>query len=163
MKILVLSDSHSDDSFMVRCVEKIQPDAIIHLGDFVWDGENLAAKFPEIRIIQVAGNCDRYRVAPDYPTVRIETLGGIRLFCTHGHLHGVKTYLDRLVADARRCNADIALYGHTHMYEIHQEEDGLWVVNPGSAGSYGGTAALITIRNPKDFTCSIIKQRDWEE
>ncbi len=148
---------------MEQCVEKTQPDAIIHLGDFVWDGENLAAKYPGIRVIQVAGNCDRYRVAPDYPTIRVETICGVRFFCTHGHLHGVKTFTDRLVADARRYNADIALYGHTHMHEIHKEDCGIWVVNPGSAGNYGGTAALITIRDLGNFTCSIIKQGDLED
>ena len=38
MTILVLSDSHSTLRFMRLCVEKIQPDALIHLGDYFDDG-----------------------------------------------------------------------------------------------------------------------------
>lgn len=163
MKILVLSDSHSALQFMEQCVEKVRPDVIIHLGDFVRDGEELSARYSDIRMIQVAGNCDRYRVTADYPETFVETIGGVRIFGTHGHLHGVKLYTDRLAADARRCNAKIALYGHTHQQDCHREEDGLWVVNPGSAGNYGGTAALITILAPDDFFCSNIRQRDMEE
>ena len=39
MKILVLSDSHSSHRFMRECIESVKPDAVIHLGDFVRDGE----------------------------------------------------------------------------------------------------------------------------
>ena len=41
MKILVLSDSHSAMRFMRMCVEKINPQAIVHLGDHYDDGETL--------------------------------------------------------------------------------------------------------------------------
>mgnify|MGYP002514515205 CR=1 FL=1 len=41
MKILVLSDSHSALSFMFRCVRKVKPDAIIHLGDYFDDAQAL--------------------------------------------------------------------------------------------------------------------------
>ena len=33
MKILVMSDSHSALAFMRRCIEAVEPDALIHLGD----------------------------------------------------------------------------------------------------------------------------------
>ena len=39
MKILVLSDSHSTLSFMRRCIDSVQPHAVIHLGDHFDDAE----------------------------------------------------------------------------------------------------------------------------
>lgn len=162
MKILVLSDSHSSLRFMWTCAEKIQPDAIIHLGDHVCDGEALAEDFPQIPMFQVAGNCDRYRVAPDYPEIKLETLGGVRIFMTHGHLQGVKLYKEKLIADARKCQAKVALYGHTHEADCRLLEDGMWVMNPGSCGAYGGTAGIIDIGPDREVTCRIVYQRDME-
>lgn len=59
MKILVLSDSHSSVRFMRRCVDKIKPNAIVHLGDYYDDAEVLAEEYPHIPLFQVPGNCDR--------------------------------------------------------------------------------------------------------
>jgi predicted phosphodiesterase len=42
MTILIFSDSHSGMRFMRRCVEKIKPDTMIHLGDHYDDGEAMA-------------------------------------------------------------------------------------------------------------------------
>ena len=64
MKILVLSDSHSAMSFMRRCVERVKPDAIVHLGDHFDDAETLHEEYPGIRMYRVPGNCDRYRCPP---------------------------------------------------------------------------------------------------
>ena len=40
-RILVLSDSHSGNSFMRWCVDTVKPDAIVHLGDYYEDGCDL--------------------------------------------------------------------------------------------------------------------------
>ena len=58
--------------------------------------------------------------------------------------------------------AQAALYGHTHRADCHQEEDGLWVLNPGSCGSYGGSVGLITIENGQVTQCTILDQKDLE-
>ena len=50
MKILVFSDSHSSFSFMRRCIETVQPDAMIHLGDHYSDGQTMAEEYPHIPI-----------------------------------------------------------------------------------------------------------------
>lgn len=47
MKILVFSDSHSVCGFMKTCMEAVKPDAVIHLGDMVRDGEKLAQSYGE--------------------------------------------------------------------------------------------------------------------
>ena len=64
MKILVLSDSHSGLSFMRRCIDRVKPDALIHLGDYYDDGQTMEEEYPHIRMYQVPGNCDRYRCPP---------------------------------------------------------------------------------------------------
>jgi len=64
MKILVFSDSHRTLSFMRTCIEKIGPDAMIHLGDHYADGENIHMEYPDILFYQVPGNCDFYSCPP---------------------------------------------------------------------------------------------------
>ncbi|MDD6967940.1 MAG: metallophosphoesterase [Firmicutes bacterium] len=161
MKILVFSDSHSSRRFMRQCVDVLQPDGIIHLGDMVQDGEVLSEEYPQLPYYQVAGNCDRGRVVPGFPEIRVEELGGVRIYMTHGHLQGVKLYLDKLILDAQRCRADVILYGHTHEPDCRRLPEGQWIMNPGSAG-YGGTAGLILIEGGS-AECRIVRQRDMEE
>ena len=114
MKILVFSDSHSAHRFMRRCIDTIQPDAVLHLGDYVRDADAMASEYPSLRLFQVAGNCDRGRVPSDFPETLVEKLGGAKIYMTHGHMQGVKLFLDKLILDGQRCGADVILYGHTH-------------------------------------------------
>lgn len=160
MKILVFSDSHSGLSFMVRCVQAVKPDALIHLGDHFDDGQALAARFPELPCYQVPGNCDRYRCPPGQPEVLRLELEGVVLYLTHGHLHGVKSGIGRLLASARESGADGVLYGHTHRADCRRELGGLWVLNPGSCGGYGGSAGLLELAQGKICTCRILEAGD---
>lgn len=160
MKILVLSDSHSSLRFMRSCVEVVSPDAVVHLGDHYDDGEVLREEFPGIPFYQVPGNCDRYRCSPGIPEIRVERIFGLDLYLTHGHRHSVKQYLGALLRDARACCVKAVLYGHTHVADCHQEPDGLWVLNPGSCGYYGGTAGLIVTEQGQIQDCSILHEAD---
>lgn len=134
MKILVFSDSHSSLRFMFRCVEKLKPDALIHLGDYHGDAVTLWMEYRDIPLYSVQGNCDGYRLDPGQYWTRIEELGGVTVYMTHGHQQKVKQTLAPLLRDARASKAQIVLFGHTHQALCRQEEDGLWVMNPGSAG-----------------------------
>ena len=163
MKILVFSDSHSSLHFMLRCAHKVKPDALVHLGDYFDDGEVLAEEFPQVPFYQVPGNCDRYRAPIGAHEILILPVLGVKLYMTHGHRHNVKFYTGNLIADARASGAAAALYGHTHIADCHQEEDGLWVLNPGSAGSYGGGAGIIEVEQGNIISCYLIGQRELEE
>ncbi len=163
MKILVLSDSHSGLSFMRRCVKSVKPDAIVHLGDHYDDGQVLAEENPHLTVHQVPGNCDRYRCPPFAQEILCYRVCGVNLYMTHGHIHRVKSGIGTFLADARRCNVQAALYGHTHRADCHREPDGLWVLNPGSAGQFGGTAGLIETDGKTITACRIIGQADLEE
>lgn len=163
MKILVLSDSHSGLSFMRRCIAAVKPDAAVHLGDYYDDGQAMAEENPGLPFYQVAGNCDKYRCPPHIPEGLQETVYGVKLYMTHGHLHNVKMTMTRLLRSARSCCAQAVLYGHTHRPDCHQEEDGLWVLNPGSCGYFGGTAGLIETEGDRIRSCRILSQEDLEK
>lgn len=162
VKLLVLSDSHSMLSFMRRCIGRILPDGVIHLGDYFEDGEAMKEEFPGIPFYQVPGNCDLYRCQPGQPEILVESFDGVTLYLTHGHRHKVKMYLAALLRDARKCHGAAALYGHTHVADCHQEEDGLWVLNPGSCGYYGGSAGLMEIQKGKILSCRILREDDLD-
>ncbi len=162
MKILVLSDSHASLRFMYSCVEAVKPDALVHLGDYFDDGETLSEDFGHIPFYQVPGNCDRYRCPPNKPEILITRILGVDVYMTHGHRHNVKMYTGSLLRDARTSGVDVVLYGHTHIADCYQEEDGLWVMNPGTCGYYGGSAGIIEIEKGKITACRIIRQEDLE-
>ena len=163
MKILVLSDSHASLRFMRHCIDKYHPDSVIHLGDYYEDADILQEDYPEISFHLLAGNCDRYRC----PAYARETLcycvGGVKLFMTHGHKYHVKSGIGALLAEARRSDAAAALYGHTHQADCHQEEDGLWVLNPGSCGHSGGSAGILETDGKNITACRVVQQAEWEE
>lgn len=162
MKILVLSDSHSSLHFMRRCITVVRPDAVVHLGDFYDDGKVIAEENPGLIFHQLPGNCDRFRCPPWQQEVLVYPVCGVKLYMTHGHKHMVKNGIGGLLRDARRCGAQAALYGHTHIPDCHQEPDGMWVLNPGSSG-YGSTAGLIITDGETITACRILGQAELEE
>lgn len=160
MIILVLSDSHSTLDFMRRCVGAVRPDVLVHLGDLYPDGQAIHRENPDIRFYQVSGNCDEYRCRNQGIPTRVERVEGVTLYMTHGHLHRVKTSLDALLWDARQAGADAVLYGHTHIPDCHREEDGLWVLNPGSCGFFSPTAGVIQAEDGKIADCRLLRRED---
>lgn len=163
MKILVVSDSHGKESFMYHCIDKIKPDQVIHLGDHYHDAEKLAQKYHHIRVHMVPGNCDSTRGFDAPPPIMCYDIAGTRMYMTHGHLHGVKLDIFRLLADAWEAEAQVALFGHTHEALCFQTEDGMWVLNPGSCRSYDGSVGLIEAENGKISACQILRQADVED
>lgn len=137
MRVLVVSDIHGKLNLLREAIEA-QPTArdVIFLGDGLRQVEDVMDLYPDRTFYTVPGNCDFG--AKGIP-IRQETFGGKRFYFTHGHLHGVKSGLYRLDLAAREAEADIALFGHTHVaYEEYA--DGLYLFNPGSLGydySYG--------------------------
>lgn len=163
MKILVLSDSHSAMRFMRQCVDAVKPQAIIHLGDYYDDAQTLAELYPQIELHHVPGNCDRYRCPPwVHPTLGY-AVGGVRLYMTHGHKQGVKSSTAMMEAEARVMHAKAALYGHTHVAECRWCEDGMLVMNPGSAGYGGGSAGLIETQDGEILSARILLPENLEE
>ena len=162
MKILVLSDSHAGLSFMRYAIGAVKPDAVIHLGDYFDDGQTVAQEYPHLMFHQVGGNCDHHRSYEIRPEMLCYAVCGVKLYMTHGHNHHVKNSLFYLLSDARKNSVQGVVYGHTHCPDCHQEEDGLWVMNPGACGSYGGSVGIIETDNGKITACRILRQAELE-
>ena len=128
MKYLVLSDSHGNVDNMVRAVEREKPDGIIHLGDCWRDAEELHELFPRLPLEQVPGNCDFGRFEA---LERVLILDDHRVLIAHGHTMGVKTGLLRAQYRALEQNADLLLFGHTHVPLVDASAQPM-LLNPGS-------------------------------
>ena len=133
MKLLILSDSHTDMPPMAAAVEHERPDAIVHLGDHFTDARGLHFQFPDIPLYAVMGNTD-FRGDGDMELYL--PFEGKRMFMTHGHFYSVKTGLSQVEQKGISLGADITLFGHTHVPYLNWH-NGMWLMNPGSV-SRGG-------------------------
>ncbi len=140
MKILVFSDSHGRDSGMRRALA-LHPDAegVFFLGDGAREATALAETDRARFFIGVKGNCDGIVFGLFGGTELREeeeiTLMGHKILLLHGHTVGVKGGLGGLISCARRRDADLALFGHTHEKLEQYLSDGekpLYIFNPGS-------------------------------
>ena len=101
---------------------------ILHAGDV--GGDDVLAELATIApVLAVAGNTDDPG-DPRLPLSREVRAGGVRIHISHGHELGSPTP-PRLVA--RYTDADVLLYGHTHIARVERIGAQL-VVNPGAAG-----------------------------
>jgi len=124
----VLSDSHGDVDRAKQAVKAMgDVDLVIHAGDFYQDALYLADQFG-VDVHAVLGNCDRCVPGPHEEVLE---LCGHRIYLTHGHLYGVKQGLMRLAYRVREVDAEMAIFGHTHVPQ-NEEVDGIRYLNPGS-------------------------------
>lgn len=125
----IMSDSHGDLAAVRRAVEAVGAVELwLHAGDCCADTAFLAA-CAGVRTIGVAGNCDG--LAARCCKEEYLDLQGVRIYLTHGHDCGVKRGTDELAAWACRMDAQVAVYGHTHIPELRRS-GAVWLVNPGS-------------------------------
>lgn len=130
MKILVVSDTHRDIDGILKAVERMEvlPQLIIHLGDYAEDGESIE-KNTGIKVEIVRGNGDFFN--KNYEDDKVIEVKGKKIFLTHGHKYNVRYGVMNLSYKAKELNADIALYGHTHVPLIIKDSD-IMIMNPGS-------------------------------
>ena len=153
MRILILSDSHGNIRNMKLAVERTKPDQIIHLGDHFRDGEALKEAYPLLPLAQVIGNCDLYDFsARGGKDQLLLTLDGHRVMLCHGHRYHVKSSLLSLSYAAREAEAELCLFGHTHIPHLEQL-DGSTLLNPGSIG--GGDFAVAETDDGK-LRCALL-------
>ncbi len=140
-RILVMSDSHGNLNNIMRAVKTAKEvDYIFHLGDFDKDAQMLES---EHTVFAVRGNCD---IGSNQVAERIEIIDGIKILALHGAKQRVKESLLALSLYAKEKQADIALFGHTHM-PTEQYSDGVLLYNPGSISFMHPTYGIITIEN----------------
>ena len=121
LKICVASDNHGDDT-SIRKILSDNPacDYYFHLGDSMRDPKEIEP------FISVKGNNDWYY---DYPKQRIIELEGHRILLLHGD--GYTYSMNSFVFKAQSHNADIVLFGHTHVF-CDELIGGIRFINPGS-------------------------------
>ena len=131
------------------------PHAIFFLGDGLRDLDTL--RLAGVPVYSVRGNCDWFSAFDHTPTEQLIRLGGLRILLTHGHLYGVKSGYGALAMHATRQDADIALFGHTHLPYAESIPKGtlseaqrhpIELFNPGSIG-VEGSFGVLTIQNGK--------------
>lgn len=128
MRIGVVADSHGNLYSLDKTLSLMGAlDMIIHLGDYYKDIIKINQKYNK-QIEYVTGNND-YSGVP--VNEKIITAAGKRIFMTHGHKYGVYYDLSRLNFKAQEENADVVLYGHTHM-QNREDYNGIVFLNPGS-------------------------------
>ncbi len=126
MKVLVFSDSHGYNMSMAYAIEREKPDAVLHLGDHTDDADDIRRAFPALTIYHVRGNND---FDMDVPLFAVVTVGGVRMYLTHGHrarIHAAQRSCAR-----REEGCSFAFFGHTHRM-MAEREQGVFVCNPGS-------------------------------
>ena len=151
MKCLVFSDSHSYYYNMARAL-KLHRDAevVFFLGDGLSDIDYVSSELPNAKFLAVRGNCDMRRLALGVlceKTEMIEIMGK-RIVYTHGDLYGAKYGTAGLEMLALEKDADIVLYGHTHIPAteyISDYEKPFYLFNPGCIGSSCGTYGILTL------------------
>ena len=150
VKLLILSDSHGEMEYMRLAVHRERPDGVIHLGDHIFDSDQLAREFAPLPVLSVRGNCDFSQ--PDRPEELLITLENVCIFGIHGHRYGVKQGLLRAELAARQRQAQLLLFGHTHAPCCECYRD-LWMLNPGTCKGRNPTYGIVTIKNGSIQCC----------
>ena len=130
-RILVISDTHGRNSSLLKdlLIKEAPFDMLIHCGDVESDIFSYTGSNSSYAVYAVDGNCDYNR----YPKELLIEAAGHRIFVTHGHNYNVRYSNDKLYAAARARQADVVLFGHTHVPEV-EEKNGIFLMNPGSLG-----------------------------
>jgi len=151
-KILVFSDSHGSTAALKAVFtwanKHIPPHGTIYAtaccGDGLYD-LNIAAKetgfYSDWKI--VLGNNDYGVQAPE---TAVFDFADHRFFMAHGHRYGLYSGFHNFLAVAKNADADVALFGHSHVPFL-KKIDGILLINPGSVGRprsrIGSTFAVI--------------------
>lgn len=172
MKILIASDLHGDAdccALLLEAYRKEGADELLLLGDLLYHGprNDLPAGYRPKEVIAllsslspaplcVRGNCDAEvdQMVLPFPILADDAQlvwDGVPVFATHGHHHNPQS-----LPPLRRGAA--FLYGHTHLFEARENEEGILLLNPGSISLPKGG-------NPKSYAvyeggCFTVKDFD---
>lgn len=151
MKILIISDIHSNVKIMNKIIFSNKVDIKIYLGDFqisLKEQKKLTLLFDYI----VPGNCDYSGLTEHTQIIEIDKL---KILLTHGHFFpGLTSRIDfdQLFKIANKNKVDLILHGHDHI-SSKEKKGNIIRFNPGSTTfPKGGTKAsygLLEIVNGK--------------
>ncbi len=145
LRFLIFSDSHGLREPMRELYRRYPNDGIIHLGDHLADAQWMLQRTDGHPVYRVKGNCD---FGAEGAEDLLLELGGVRVLMMHGHRFGVKSGYGGALAEAKRCGADVLLFGHTHI-PFMEERDGILMMNPGSLRNPQREYGIIEIEEGK--------------
>lgn len=125
-KIIIISDSHSDNSFL-KLLEDNYYDFKIHAGDHLNSIEFMNSYFDWY----VDGNNDWGN-----NFIQIFNIDNKKIMLVHGDTYNIKSYAkdgwnSKLKEKAQELQADIVIFGHIHIPIIYKEGN-ITYINPGS-------------------------------
>ncbi len=151
MELLIVSDSHGKRERLYRLL-RAHPAAkyLLFCGDGLADISEIEENFPSLMVCGVRGNCDWFS---DMPEERLFSVDGVRILMMHGHTHGVKGGTGAALSHAKKMNAHILLYGHTHVpHSEYIPDAGITLFNPGS----------LVERTPEGYSYGVLEIRQGE-
>lgn len=136
MKLLVISDTHGVLNRVYKVIDDIKNNisGVVHCGDIVDDVDVLKSRYKNLDFYNVKGNCD---YGTGIPAESVFNIGGKKIFVTHGHNYSVNFNIDRLCYRGIELEADVCLFGHTHIPLI-ENYNGMVILNPGSLSAPRG-------------------------
>ena len=129
MRIGIVSDTHRFTTAIDKAIPYLKHcDLIVHAADNIDDSYYIEA-VTDVPVVAVKGNCDFYSdPGNDEETFMAEDK---KVLVCHGHNYGIKYNLYDLEKRAQDSNADIVIFGHSHV-PCYEEKDGVVFINPGS-------------------------------
>lgn len=124
VEIGVISDTHG--LLRPEAVDALDGvERIIHGGDV--GGEDILDDLSAIAPVTVVrGNTDYQSWAARLPVTELLEVGGRSIYVVHD--------IEDLNVDPAAAGIDVVVYGHSHQPVWDQRVDGVWQLNPGSAG-----------------------------
>jgi putative phosphoesterase len=134
MRLLILADTHVPrrardlPEQVWRAVD--DADAVLHAGDWVDVGLLDALQTRAARLVGVVGNNDGPALRARLPETATVSLGGVRFVVVHET--GPRTGRERRMDAAYADEADVVVFGHSHIPWDSTTDRGLRLLNPGS-------------------------------
>lgn len=123
MRFIVCGDNHGEKESLDKLLENYpEAERFLHCGDV-----GLSPKEVEGFTV-ISGNND---YGSNYPDSLVVSVGSLRVFMIHGDQLRFGSRLESLVEKAKAMNCQVAVFGHTHVYQV-KKLDGVLCINPGS-------------------------------
>lgn len=150
MKLLIVSDSHGDTSYLSEIIQRHNLETL-HLGD---------SEIPKdmFNMRMVRGNSYYDYNMPIDISFKVEEK---TIYMTHGHIYDVYNGLTALSLKAQSVNAKYCLFGHTHV-PMYAERHGIIFINPGSISRPRNGVSSYMILNTQDDSCVLYNLKGEE-
>lgn len=157
MNYLIVSDTHGNIENLEMVIDfcGTQISGIIHCGDGVRDIAAITMKRISIpSYYSVKGNMDANSNAPLIATLGIDNK---KILVFHGHTVNIETILDDTAVMAKKEQAQVVLFGHTHI-PLYKRCNGVLIINPGSLGKpracWGPSFCILHYGNEKNLSAT---------